>query len=119
MESSIIYAKSNIVIKENEASFSEAVTLPKGRCLGAYILPISESNPKQLIEVGVQNAQGSDVISRTDFRDYTHKGGGYFQGVKQLNFPTENNQFMVDVNAAENLTESFIAQMVFIIEIKE
>ncbi len=119
MQSSIIYAKSNILIQENESVFSDSITLPKGTCLGAYVLPVSNKKPNQLIEIGVQNSQGSDIISSTDFRDYTHKGGGYFQGVKQLNFPTENNRFLVNVNASENITEPFIAQMVFIIEIEK
>ncbi len=119
MQSSIIYAKANIKIKENETTFSADLSLPKGRCLGAYIIPISNENPKQLVEIGVQNSQSGDIISKTDFRDYTHKGGGYFQGVKQLNFPTSNNRIFINANTDTNLSEEFVAQMVFIIEIEE
>ncbi len=119
MKSNILYRKVDIEIAQNSDAFSDSISLPEGKCLGLYILPIKNETPSTLVEVGVQDAQSGDVVSATDFRDYKHKGGGYFEGVKQLNFPTENNRFFVNAHAKEALTEDFLAQLVFIIETKE
>ncbi len=116
MKSNISYRKVNIKIAQNEQDFAADISLPKGRCLGVHIVPIKNQNPETLVEVGVQDSQSSDVLTPTDFRDYKHKGGGYFEGVKQLNFPTENNRFFVNVRAEEQLTKNFVAQLIFTID---
>lgn len=119
MKSNIIYKKINIKISTGEEYFQESISLPSGRCLGVHILPISNTEPSHLVETDIQNSQSGDILSATDFRDYIHKGGGYFDGVKQLNFPTDNNRFYVNVKSSEAMTADFLAQLIFIIEIED
>ena len=117
MQSNILYARKTFNLAIGNKATTEVVTLPQGTCVGVYIIPIKNKNPEQIIEVGVQNSQNGDIITATDFRDYAHKGGGYFEGVKQLSYPTENQQFYINVNADEAVTEDTKFQMVFIIKL--
>lgn len=116
-KSNIIYNRLTLSLASGKQHISTGITLDEGTCMGVYIIPLKNTNPEHLIEVGVQNAQSSDIITSTDFRDYTHKGGGYFQGVKQLNFPTNNSRFGINVNASQALDDDFMAQMIFIIKL--
>lgn len=119
MKSNIIYRKINIEIATGATNFNESISLPEGTCLGVHVIPIKNKEPEHLVELGIQNAQSGDVVSATDYRDCIHKGGGYFDGVKQLNFPTDNNRFFVNVHASEAVASDFLAQLIFIIEIDE
>lgn len=116
MTSNIITNKLNVTIASGSRNFSEFFTLDKGACIGAYIIPIKDANPEHLIEISVRDPQSNSLIEPVDFRDFKHKGGGYLQGMKQLNFPTNNNKFSVHINADENLANDFKAQLVFVIQ---
>lgn len=117
MKSNILYAKKTITLAQSTRSKNEVVTLPNGVCYGIYIVPVKDPSPNITVDVGIQNSQNGDIVTATDFRDYFHKGGGYLSGMKPLNYPTENQQFNINVNCQENVSEEIIFQVIFVVGI--
>lgn len=116
MTSSIIYNKITVEIPQGGTTFSKPVHLEKGTCLGVHLVPISVGEPTFPVEVGIDNSQGGALLHPVDFRDYIHRQGGYFQGMKQVNFQTNNTNYNVNITASQPLTEAFVAQLVFTIQ---
>lgn len=116
MTSKIITNKVDIKIPSGQQHSSMFVTLDKGSCIGVYLIPLKDINPEHLIEISVRDPQSNSLIEPVDFRDFKHKGGGYLQGMKQIEFPTNNNKFSVSINASESLSNDFNAQLIFVIE---
>ena len=116
MTSNIITNKITIEIPSGQQVFSSFVTLDKGNCVGVYLLPVREQSPNHLLEISVRDPQGNSLIEPVDYRDFKHKGGGYLQGMKQVDFPTNNNKFSLSVHAEQNLINDFKAQLIFVIQ---
>ncbi|GET46911.1 hypothetical protein [Capnocytophaga felis] len=116
MTSSVIYSRLNVHMKSGDTAFSGNISLEKGTCVGVHFIPMKNNKPEFPVEIEIKNAQGGTLLNPTDYRDYVRTEGGYFQGVKQVNFPTDNNRFFVTINAEEPLTDEFIGQLVFIIQ---
>lgn len=116
MTSNIIYNKLLVRLEKGQVAFSDGVSLERGTCVGIYFLPIKGADTQHFIEIDVQNSQNGVVLTPTDFRDYLHKGGGYFSGLKPVNFPTENNRFFVSVNSSKPVAEEFLGQLIFVIQ---
>lgn len=116
MRSNVKYARENVKLENGSMGVSITTNaLDKGTIVGTYIIPVKNPNPEQILEVAVNDQAGSTVISFTDFRDFTHKGGGYFQGIKPLNFPTSSQKFNLIVKAKDALTEDTEFQFIFVI----
>lgn len=99
-----------------QTAFSKGIHLEKGTCLGVHFVPIDVDTPKVPVEIGIDNSQGGVLLSPTDYRDYVHKEGGYFNGMKQVNFPTNNNTFYVKVSTERPLSADFVGQLIFTIQ---
>ncbi|MFJ1382144.1 hypothetical protein ACIRNY_11375 [Capnocytophaga canimorsus] len=119
MTSTLITNKINIEIASGSVAFSQFVTLEKGTCIGAYLVPIKTTSPDHLIEISVKDPQSNSLIEPVDFRDFEHKGGGYLQGMKQVNFPTNDNKFSINVLSDVALGSDFKAQLIFVIDRNE
>ncbi|CEN51299.1 hypothetical protein ACILDT_09870 [Capnocytophaga canis] len=116
MTSSIITNKINVAIASGSNVFSEYISLDKGTCVGVYFVPLKANEPEHLVEISVRDPQSNSLIEPVDFRDFKHKGGGYLDGMKQVGFPTNNNKFLVSINASENLADDFKGQLIFVIQ---
>lgn len=51
-----------------------------------------------------------------DYRDFKHKGGGYVQGMKQVNFECNNNKFQVSILSDTALTGDLKGELVLLIQ---
>lgn len=116
MITNYIYNKININIKAGNKTFSTRQFLEEGKCLGVYFVPFNKEYPQCECSLLVQDPQGGDIITSTDYRDYIHKGGGYLQGMKPLDFPTKHNQFSVTATLEKEQASDFCGQLVFMIE---
>lgn len=116
MTSSIIYSRLDIKIERGSQAISSNISLENGTCLGVHFIPMKTNNPEFPIEIEVKAAQGGTVLDPVDYRDYIHREGGYFNGMKQVNFPTKGNRFYITVLAEKPLTEDFVGQLIFTIQ---
>lgn len=116
--SNIVYNHLNI---DTQADTTQKITLEKGRCLGVYLVTKKIPNDEQdvFVKIGVNSSQGNVILQPTDFEDFTHKGGGYFAGMKQVNFQTDNNVFFVQITSEEWKNQSLKGQLIFVIEREE
>lgn len=90
--------------------------LPKGECQGVYFSSYaSEKTPNNSESQGgggvsmalpqglqfshtnvrIEDTRGHLVCVPTDIKDYEHKGGGYFEGFKKLDFNPEENERII------------------------
>ena len=119
MTSNIIYTRLNVEMKAGSLAFSDSISLEEGTCLGVHFVVIDTDNPKFPVEIAVTNAQGGIILNPTDYRDFVHTQGGYFNGMKQVNFSTSNNRFFVSINAQKQLTGDLVGQLIFTIQRNE
>lgn len=106
----------DIKIERGSQAISSNISLENGTCLGVHFIPMKTNNPEFPIEIEVKAAQGGTVLDPVDYRDYIHREGGYFNGMKQVNFPTKGNRFYITVLAEKPLTEDFVGQLIFTIQ---
>lgn len=116
MISNIIYNRCNVSISQGQMVFQDRPVLEEGICLGVYFIPTVEYNGQISVSIGISDTQGNVIINATDYRDYLHKGGGYFAGIKQLEYPCNNSRVFVNVKADQNLQSKFEGQLIFIIK---
>lgn len=115
-------------------------TLPAGKVIGVYFNSYVSKMPQRLDYVGeVYNADNVDAKYRmpnffshtditlkdsrghlltepTDIQDYEHKGGGYIDGFKELDFESKNEKITI---AWETLGGRFpiLGEFIFAIEV--
>ena len=116
MTSSIITNRIKVNIASGSNAQSDYVTLEKGRCIGVYFLPLGSYEPENAVEIALRDPQGNVIINPVDYRDYKHKGGGYVQGMKQVNFECNNNKFQVSVLSDTVLTSDLKGELVLLIQ---
>ena len=116
MTSSIITNRIKVNIASGSNAQSDYVTLEKGRCIGVYFLPFGSYEPENAVEISLRDPQGNVIINPVDYRDFKHKGGGYVQGMKQVNFECNNNKFQVSVLSDTALTGDFKGELVLLIQ---
>ncbi|CEN34903.1 hypothetical protein [Capnocytophaga cynodegmi] len=119
MTSSVIYSRLNVKMKSGDTAFSEDISLEKGTCVGVVFIPFKKQEPEFAVDIEIRLPQGGVLLNPTDYRDYTHKGGGFFNGMKQVNFPTNNNRFFISVNSENQLVNDFNGQLIFAIKREE
>ncbi len=91
--------------------------LPKGKCQGVYFSSYVDEKmlnnsanqggsgqmhtalPQGLrfshTNVRIEDTRGHLVCVPTDIKDYEHKGGGYFEGFKKIDFNPEENERII------------------------
>lgn len=116
--SNVKYNRVDIEIKKGAKDFSVRQVLEKGICLGVRFIAFVKE-PAHSVNISVDDSQGNTLLTGTDYRDYAHAGGGYFQGLKQVNFKTDNNAFLIQVKCSRELEEDFFGQLIFTIEKEE
>ena len=116
MTSSIITNRIKVNIASGSNAQTDYVTLEKGRCIGVYFLPFGSYEPENAVEIALRDPQGNVIINPVDYRDYKHKGGGYVQGMKQVNFECKNNKFQVSVLSDTVLTSDLKGELVLLIQ---
>lgn len=116
MTSSIITNRIKVNIASGSTAQGDYVTLEKGRCIGVYFLPFGSYEPENAVEIALRDPQGNVIINPVDYRDFKHKGGGYVQGMKQVNFECNNNKFHVSVLSDTTLTGDFKGELVLLIQ---
>lgn len=117
MTSSIITNRVKINIGSGQPAQTDYINLDKGTCIGVYYIPFLDAPPTHAVEMSVRDPQSNTIVEPVDYRDFLHKGGGYIQGMKQVNFPTNNNKFQVTTlvdNPAPNVTMA--GELVFVIQ---
>ncbi|MFK8301847.1 hypothetical protein ACI75Y_02960 [Capnocytophaga stomatis] len=119
MTNNVIYTKLDVSMKSGEKHFSDNTSLEKGTCVGVEFVPFSKQHPDFSLNIEVKNSQGGVLLDSTDFRSYIHKGGGFFNGMKQVNFPTDNNRFFISLNSEKQLENDLNGQLIFAIKREE
>ena len=76
-----------------------------------------DPTPAHAVEISVRDPQSNTIVEAVDYRDFIHKGGGYIQGMKQVNFPTNNNKFQIStfVDSASPAV-TLVGELVFTIQ---
>lgn len=116
MTSSIITNRIKVNIASGGTAHSDYITLEKGRCIGVYYLPITNYEPENAVEISLRDPQGNVIIEPVDYRDFKHKGGGYVQGMKQVNFECNNNKFQISILSDTALSGDFKGELVLLIQ---
>ena len=116
MTSSIITNRIKVNIASGSNAQSDYVTLEKGRCIGVYFFPFCSYEPANAVEISLRDPQGNVIINPVDYRDFNHKGGGYVQGMKQVNFECNNNKFQVSILSDTALTGDLKGELVLLIQ---
>ena len=116
MTSSIITNRIKVNIASGSKAQTDYVTLEKGRCIGVYFLTFGSYEPENAVEIALRDPQGNVIINPVDYRDFKHKGGGYVQGMKQVNFECNNNKFQVSILSDTALTGDLKGELVLLIQ---
>ena len=116
MTSSIITNRIKVNIASGSNAQTDYVTLEKGRCIGVYFNPIGAYEPENSGENARRDPPGNVVINPVGYPDYTPKGGGYVQGMKQVNFECNNNKFQVSILSDTALTGDLKGELVLLIQ---
>jgi len=117
MNSSIITNRVKINLQTGQTAQTDYVNLDKGTCIGVHFIPFVDNTPAHAVEISVRDPQSNTIVEAVDYRDFLHKGGGYIQGMKQVNFPTNNNKFQIStfVDSASPAV-TLVGELVFTIQ---
>jgi hypothetical protein len=116
MLSRIVYNPLKVKIATGQLSYGGGISLDAGTCVGVYFVPTKDPEADFDINIEVKTSQGDIILNGTDYRDYTHKQGGYFNGMKPVGFPSKPTRFEVSVTAEQALTKDFAGQLIFVVE---
>ncbi len=109
--------KFNIPIGQN--AFDYAKDLRDGTCTGVKIIPYDNSARVGSISVSVQSSDTSELVGKTDYRDYLGGNGGYEESYKPCLFRTDAQVRLAILAEAAIAGTAFEGEMIFKIECKE
>lgn len=105
----------NIAIGQN--AFLASKDLRDGRCIGVKVIEFSKVNRPDPVNVSIQSSDSTELVGRTDYRDYdAANGGGYVASFKPCGFDTKA-QIRLSINTLTNIAgTAFSGQAIFMIE---
>lgn len=113
----IVYDTIDFNIGVGQQAFNESKDLRNGKCVGVKLIDYAPATGRTGgILVSVQSSDTTELVGRTDYRDYASGNGGYKESFKPCSFETKA-QIRLSINAENAIAGTdFSGQMVFMIE---
>ncbi|MXN90160.1 hypothetical protein GR160_02890 [Flavobacterium sp. Sd200] len=70
-------------------------------------------NPN-LVSAKIVTDSGEEISPLSDIRHYRNRESGYYEGLKPLNFETNNKTYRLEIIAQEAFTGDFVGNLVFV-----
>ena len=107
------YIAQNITIALNTSSSSEVVEIDFGKYTHCEFIPNTTTEPTSSVNIKVVDSQNDELHPLVSYKSVEHKGGGYTQGMKPVNFGNQR-KVKVMLNAAGNLATEWGGQIIFL-----